>query len=138
MALGMKNHISGIRLPASGISFLCPLIDARRMEVYSALYDTGLKNVTDISARIIDSNSFNDDLKTSGILFAGNGASKCKPLLEHQKNAFFLENFTASAKFMVPLADEKWSRKQFEDMAYFEPFYLKDFIAGKPSVKGLT
>ncbi|MCK9421017.1 MAG: tRNA (adenosine(37)-N6)-threonylcarbamoyltransferase complex dimerization subunit type 1 TsaB [Bacteroidales bacterium] len=138
MAQGMKNHLSGIQYPASGISLICPMIDARRMEVYAAIYDSELNTVRETSAQIIDRTTFTEYLTNSAILFAGNGASKCKPFLEHHKNAVFIENFAASARFMVSFAEQRLTRKQFEDIAYFEPFYLKDFIPGKSKVKGLN
>ena len=144
MALGMKNHASAGRETQTGLSepppigFFCPLIDARRMEVYTAVYDTKMNPVKEAAAEIIQDTSFDDFLIHRRMVFAGSGAEKCKPLLEHRKNAFFIDNFTASAKFMAALAEDKWNRDQFENIAYFEPFYLKDFIAGKPRVKGLV
>lgn len=138
MAQGMKNYLSGIRHPASGVSLLCPMIDARRMEVYSAIYDDGLNTVREISAQIIDRTTFMEYLASSMVIFGGNGASKCKPFLDHFLNAVFIENFVASSRFMAPLAEYRFTRKQFENIAYFEPFYLKDFVPGKPKVKGLN
>ncbi len=144
MAMGMKKHASAGRETQTGlpepppIGLFCPLIDARRMEVYTAVYDTEMNPVKEVSAEIIHDKSFDNFLTHGRMVFAGSGAEKCKPLLEHHKNAFFIDNFTASAQFMAALAEDKWTRVQFEDIAYFEPFYLKDFIAGKPRVKGLV
>ena len=115
----------------------CPLIDARRMEVYCAIYDTSGKEIRKPEAEIITENSFAEYLDKNILVFAGDGALKCKPLLEHRPNAIFLNNFNASAKYMAVLAEEKFTKNKFEDLAYFEPFYLKDFVAGKPKVKGL-
>ncbi|MBN2175508.1 MAG: tRNA (adenosine(37)-N6)-threonylcarbamoyltransferase complex dimerization subunit type 1 TsaB [Bacteroidales bacterium] len=116
--------------------FYCPMIDARRMEVYSAVYDHNLTRIRETKAEIIDENSFSEYLFSNKIIFFGNGAAKCKNVLSHS-NALFVEDFEPSAIFMKPFAEEKFLEKHFEDVAYFEPFYLKDFIAGVPKVKGL-
>lgn len=116
---------------------LCPMIDARRMEVYAAVFDSFIKEIKATQAIIIDEQSFEDLLKDHKILFAGDGAPKCKQVLSHQRNAFFNDAFLPSARFMAPLAEQKFLRSEFEDTAYFEPFYLKDFVAGIPKVKGL-
>jgi tRNA threonylcarbamoyladenosine biosynthesis protein TsaB len=115
----------------------CPMIDARRMEVYSAVFDHGGKEVREVRAEIIDEFSFQEFLADNHVVFGGEGADKCKPLLADHPNALFLDGFQASARFMAPLVSEKFREKQFENLAYFEPFYLKDFVAGKPRVKGL-
>lgn len=143
MAAGMAGTPSASwRTP----SLFCPMIDARRMEVYCGLFLPGLHPgeeglhptpFREVRAEIITDTSFSEELKTHTIVFAGDGAEKCKPLLEHHPNAIFREGFQPSAKFMIPIAEEKFNRKQFEDVAYFEPFYLKDFIPGVPRVKGL-
>jgi tRNA threonylcarbamoyladenosine biosynthesis protein TsaB len=113
---------------------LCPMLDARRMEVYYAMYDQNGKQITDISARIIDENSFAEELKNNTIFFFGNGALKCKPALSHP-NAQFIEEVNASARFMPTLAENYFIQKKFENVAYFEPFYLKDFVATIPKNK---
>ncbi len=115
----------------------CPMIDARRMEVYAAVYDVHSKEIAPTKAMIIDENSFGDFLKTNKVCFAGDGADKCKPLLQHQANALFLENIFPSAANMASLAEARFNKGLFEDVAYFEPYYLKDFVAGIPKVKGL-
>lgn len=115
----------------------CPMIDARRMEVYTALFDDQNKEIEATSAKIIDENSFEKLLKNEIVYFGGDGAEKCKAVLSTNKNAKFLDDFRISAKDMIKLAFEKYQAKQFEDVAYFEPYYLKDFIAGIPKVKGL-
>lgn len=112
----------------SGIEFFCPMIDARRMEVYSALFDTTNKRVTEVEAVIVDSNSFQQPLQQGKVLFFGNGASKCASVITNQ-NAIFIDNFEPSARFMLPLALKAYKDEIFEDIAYFEPFYLKDFVA---------
>jgi tRNA threonylcarbamoyladenosine biosynthesis protein TsaB len=115
----------------------CPMIDARRMEVYSAIFDQSNKQVRKILAEVIDENSFTDLLQTNEVLFAGDGAGKCKDLLSISHKAHFLDDFVPSANYMAAIASDKFQKKDFEDVAYFEPFYLKDFIAGPPKVKGL-
>jgi tRNA threonylcarbamoyladenosine biosynthesis protein TsaB len=114
-----------------------PMIDARRMEVYCAVYDMNGKEVRPPSAEIITENSFADLFAGNFLVFAGDGAAKCKSLLEQNTGAYFPEDLNASAKFICELAEEKFISGKFEDTAYFEPFYLKDFVAGKPKVKGL-
>jgi tRNA threonylcarbamoyladenosine biosynthesis protein TsaB len=116
---------------------LCPMIDARRMEVYSGLYDLNLKPARDIRAEIITESSFAAELEQHQVWFFGDGADKCKPLLGNHPNARFIDDFQLSASFMVNLAEEKFNRSEFEDVVYFEPYYLKDFIPGIPKVKGL-
>ncbi|MBN2350838.1 MAG: tRNA (adenosine(37)-N6)-threonylcarbamoyltransferase complex dimerization subunit type 1 TsaB [Bacteroidales bacterium] len=110
---------------------LCPMIDARRMEVFTALYDWNLNKVSDIEAKIIDEKSFEKTLHKKQILFFGNGADKCRPYLNHP-NAGFLGNINPSAQYMSAIAESLFQRRSFEDVAYFEPFYLKDFIPTVP------
>jgi tRNA threonylcarbamoyladenosine biosynthesis protein TsaB len=112
----------------------CPMIDARRMEVYTALYNSKGEEVRQVSAEIIDENFLSDLLENHEILFYGNGADKCKNLITH-KNAIFKGPKTTSAEFMQMIAEEKFNIKQFEDVAYFEPFYLKNFVATIPKNK---
>ena len=117
----------------------CPMIDARRMEVYTALYNHKLEEVKKVEAKIITKDSFSEWFqKGKQIIFIGDGALKCKPLLSENQEAIFLEKeFLPSAAYMTRLAEEKYQKKEFEDVAYFEPYYLKDFIPGIPKVKGL-
>jgi tRNA threonylcarbamoyladenosine biosynthesis protein TsaB len=115
---------------------LCPMIDARRMEVYDALFDFGLNTIKAVSADIIDENSFANILKDNKIAFFGNGAEKCKNVLKHP-NARFLGNIYPKAANMMDLAEEAYKSKSFVDVAYFEPFYLKEFIATTPKNKVL-
>jgi len=114
----------------------CPMIDARRMEVYSAVFDSEIKVIRETKAEIIDENSFSEYLRKSKMIFFGDGAAKCKELISHP-NAEFNDDFIPSATHMKSFALEKFRKNQFEDVAYFEPFYLKDFIVGIPKVKGL-
>jgi len=108
------------------------MIDARRMEVYTALFDEKNQEVESISAKIIDENSFSAYLKENTIIFFGDGANKCEAILENNKNAIFSEKGLPSAKYINQLALEKFNNQEFEDVAYFEPYYLKDFIATTP------
>lgn len=112
----------------------CPMIDARRMEVYSSIYNSEGEQVEPITAKIIDENSYLEYLKKNKVLFFGNGASKCREKLTHP-NALFRGPLKASARFMLSFAEKKYNNREFEDVAYFEPFYLKDFIATVPKNK---
>jgi tRNA threonylcarbamoyladenosine biosynthesis protein TsaB len=105
---------------------LCPMIDARRMEVYTALFDSNVNMINQISAQIVDENTYVELLKTNKIIFFGNGAKKCKSLI-NSPNAIFVD-VKASAKGMIDVAAEKFANFDFADIAYFEPFYLKDFV----------
>jgi len=117
-------------------ALFCPMIDAKRMEVYTALFDSDNNEVRKIRADIIDENSFSEFLAKNKIYFFGNGAEKCKETIDHP-NAVFIDKGLPSAKNMLSISNEKFKNKLFEDVAYFEPFYLKDFIAGVSKVKGL-
>ena len=114
----------------------CPMLDARRMEVYYALYDPKNNEIKPTAAEIITPEFLENLLPDHKIILFGDGAEKCKAVINHG-NAMFIDNIFPSAAGMVELAFEKFSENQFEDVAYSEPFYLKDFIAGKPNVKGL-
>jgi len=113
---------------------LCPMIDARRMEVYTALFDMRMNTIKDTSAMIIDSHSFSKELNAHQVLFFGNGAFKLKGVIEHP-GARIIGDFVASARHMIPAAVEAYTNRTFEDTAYFEPFYLKDFVATTPKNK---
>jgi tRNA threonylcarbamoyladenosine biosynthesis protein TsaB len=137
MALGILEQIKLHEPQGRAPDLVCPMLDARRMEVYCAVYDQSLNEIFPVSAQIINSGSFSDLLGKSRILFAGEGAFKCKPFLGINQNSFFLDDFKLSARFLYPQANEKFIRGEYENPAYFEPCYLKDFVAGKPRVKGL-
>ena len=106
----------------------CPMIDARRMEVYTAIYDSNLNRTSDTRALIIDSNSFFEELKDNTIAFFGDGAAKCQSVIT-SPNARFIDNICPLAANMVTLAEEAYAAADFKDVAYFDPFYLKDFVA---------
>jgi tRNA threonylcarbamoyladenosine biosynthesis protein TsaB len=136
MAFGMIKMAAG-KIEKIADCLFCPMIDARRMEVYSAIFNFDLGKIRAVKAEIIDEQSFAEFLNQSKIVFAGDGAEKCKTPLSASQNAIFLDDFTPSANYLVSLANRKFNENDFENVAYFEPFYLKDFIAGPPKVKGL-
>ncbi len=120
---------------ASGLPpLLCPMIDARRMEVYSALFDASGTRIEPVTAKIVDAGTFANMLDKNPILFFGNGARKCRETIQHP-NALFAGPEKVSARFMIHQAEVKYKNNEFEDVAYFEPFYLKDFIATVPRNK---
>ena len=112
-------------------ALLCPMIDARRMEVYSAIYDRSLKLVRKTAADVIDENSYQEYLDKNPIYFFGNGTDKCKSTLKHT-NAHFIDQIVPLASQMFPLAEKAVALENYKDVAYFEPFYLKEFVATKP------
>lgn len=112
----------------------CPMIDARRMEVYCAVYDINKKEISETTASIIDENSFSHLLKSYKLFFSGSGAEKCKQIIKN-KNAYFLDQLAQSSVYMISLSEEAFSNSYFENVAYFEPFYLKDFITTVPKTK---
>lgn len=134
MAAGMKKASAHKGLPDNCL--LVPMIDARRMEVYSAVFDQNMNPVRETEAEVITADSYTGLRETSPLIIAGDGADKCKELLTGD-NIIYLDNFTTSARYMLEPAINAFNAGRFENVAYFEPFYLKDFIAGKPRVKGL-
>jgi tRNA threonylcarbamoyladenosine biosynthesis protein TsaB len=136
MAAGAIKGMESRGTPSHDI-LLCPMIDARRMEVYNGLFDLELKPAREIRAEIITESSFANELEKRQVWFFGDGAEKCKTILGNHPNARFIDDFQLSSSYMVDLAEEKYSRSEFEDVVYFEPYYLKDFIPGIPRVKGL-
>ncbi|MDR3047287.1 MAG: tRNA (adenosine(37)-N6)-threonylcarbamoyltransferase complex dimerization subunit type 1 TsaB [Bacteroidales bacterium] len=114
----------------------CPMIDARRMEVFYELYDHKQNLIKNTEAIIVEENTFSTLLKDHQVVFCGNGITKCKNLLITHSNAFF-SNAPLSASNMATVIYQQYIEKQFENIASFEPFYLKDYIAKKSVVKGL-
>lgn len=112
-------------------ALLCPMIDARRMEVYAQLFDRSLHEVRHIQADIVDGETYRQYLDQHPVYFFGNGAAKCMETINHP-NAHLIENVEPLAKWMFPLAEKKFLNEQYEDVAYFVPFYLKDFVAKMP------
>ena len=107
----------------------CPLLDARRMEVYCAVYDAHLKVVNSVEAKVVDEYFLEDVVRDAKVVLFGDGAAKCKPLLMKNENFIFIKSFT-SARFVSVIAEEKFTKGEFENLALFEPFYLKEFIPG--------
>ena len=112
-------------------ALLCPMLDARRMEVYAAIFDRSLREIRPTQADIVDENTYKVLLDRQPIYFFGNGAEKCKEVIRHP-NARFLADIHPLAKWMMPLAERKMMNGEYEDVAYFVPYYLKDFVAKMP------
>lgn len=112
-------------------ALLIPMIDARRMEVYAAVFDRALNTVRPVQADIIDENSYLEYLDEHPVCYFGDGAAKCRDILCHP-NAHFIADINPLAKNMFPLAEKAIAQEQYADVAYFEPFYLKDFVASTP------
>ncbi len=112
-------------------AILVPMIDARRMEVYSAFFNSEGEFTRDVKAEIIDESSYQDILENKQMIFFGDGSEKITEVIRH-KNAKFIPGYDPSAKDMIKIAETAFDKQHFEDVAYFEPFYLKDFIATVP------
>ena len=112
-------------------SVLVPMIDAKRMEVYSAFFNSKGEMVRDVKEEIIDEGSYLEVLKKQKVIFFGDGSEKIHDVIKHH-NAEFIKKINPSAKDMIELSEQMFKIKKFEDVAYFEPFYLKDFIATVP------
>lgn len=112
-------------------ALLCPMIDARRMEVYSAIYDRALNERRETRADIVDAGTYREYLDHHPVYFFGNGAAKCMETINHP-NARLIDGIDPLAKYMFPIAERKWVSEEFENVAYFVPYYLKDFVAKTP------
>lgn len=112
-------------------ALLCPMIDARRMEVYAGIYDRALHEVRPVGADVVDAETYKQWLDKHPVYFFGNGAAKCMETINHP-NAHLIEGIEPLAKWMQPLAERRLLNEQTEDVAYFEPFYLKDYVAKMP------
>lgn len=110
---------------------ICPMFDARRLEVYSAIFDSDLNTIEPTQAVVIDEGSYKQHLRNSKVLFIGPGANKCVDLITDNNATFNLE-IIVNSEGMTQLAEDAFQAGNFADLAYFEPFYLKDFIAGSP------
>ena len=139
MAYGFKDYkttrLQDYKLEPASI--LCPMIDARRMEVYSAFFNEQLERISETNAIIIDENSFMEMKQNNHLYLFGDGADKLVSLFENDENITVVEKFHCSAAYMAELADKAFKNNDFVDTAYFEPFYLKNFVPGMPKVKGL-
>ena len=118
-------------LVADDNALLCPMLDARRMEVYAQLFDRSLHEVRPIRADVVEPDTYKEYLDEHPVYFFGNGAKKCQDVISHP-NAHFISGIEALAKNMLPLAERRMAEERFEDVAYFVPFYLKDFVAKQP------
>lgn len=112
-------------------ALLCPMLDARRMEVYAQLFDRALHEVRPIHADVVEADTYQEWLDERPVYFFGDGAMKCRDVIQHP-NAHFLPDIEPLAKNMFPLAEKRIALEQFEDVAYFVPFYLKNFVAKLP------
>ena len=139
MAYGFKDYkttrLQDYKLESTDI--LCPMIDARRMEVYSAFFNEQLERISETNAIIIEENSFMEMKQNNHLYLFGDGADKLASLFENDENITVVEKFHCSAAYMAELADKAFKNNDFVDTAYFEPFYLKNFVPGMPKVKGL-
>ncbi len=138
MAYGALDHqsIQELARKHGKDLLLCPMLDARRMEVFSCFYSTEMIVVRKVSADVIDNDSYRGLLDKHHICFFGNGSHKCEEVLDHP-HAHFIQGLNPSAGQMIIPALGRFKQKQFEDVAYFEPFYLKDFVATIPKKKVL-
>lgn len=137
IAVGTLNALAHAAVERLGLDALyCPMLDARRMEVYTAVFDRRERPVRDIQAIIVDEHSFADLLSEGPVCFFGNGSDKARGVLTHP-NARFVGGVTTSALNMTALSEQKFAVRDFADVAYFEPFYLKDFVATTPKHKVL-
>ena len=117
--------------PEEEDALIVPMLDARRMEVYAEVLDRALKVVRPIQADIVDADTYMEYLDKHPVYFFGNGAAKCMETINHP-NAHLVEGIEPLAKNMAPLAEKRFVEGKFEDVAYFVPFYLKDFVAKMP------
>ena len=114
-------------------ALLCPMIDARRMEVYCAMLDQKLSYVEPVQAKVIDEESFRNVIIANTVVFFGEGADKCKEVIKHS-NAHFVSGVIPLASSLGEIGFKKWSKCDYEDLVSFEPFYLKDFLIRKPNL----
>jgi tRNA threonylcarbamoyladenosine biosynthesis protein TsaB len=136
MAAGV---ISGLR--ANGQSediLLCPMLDARRMEVYTAIFDVSGREVEPVSAKVVQEGVFDDRLHVGQVLFFGDGMPKCKSLLSAHANARFVDDYRISAADMIQPALQAYAAADFRENGLYEPFYFKEFVAGKGSVSPIA
>lgn len=112
-------------------ALLCPMIDARRMEVYAGIYDRALNPVREVGADVVDASTYREYLDARPVYFFGNGAAKCMEAIAHP-NARLIDGIEPLARWMFPLAEKRMANGVVEDVAYFVPFYLKDFVAKTP------
>lgn len=136
LAHGFLNRLAPGQQEEFNDALLCPMIDARRLEVYTAMFDMKGNSLSEITAEIIDESSFSQTLGQRKVLFFGNGSDKCKTVIKSD-NALFFSGFYPSAKDMSQLSQQEYLARNFKDVAYFEPHYLKEFVATTPKNKVL-
>jgi tRNA threonylcarbamoyladenosine biosynthesis protein TsaB len=136
IAVGTLNMMANgfINANPEYTGLICPMIDARRMEVFTAVFEASLNLVQEVTAKIIDEQSYIEQLAVNTVTFIGDGAEKCKAAISHANAQFSGENFN-SASNMSKMAFLAFTKGKFEDLAYFEPFYLKDFVLTTPKAK---
>lgn len=128
------NTLQAMALTVAGLYnnvLLCPMIDARRMEVYYLITNNNLEEIEPTRSQVIDENAYKDLLSKHDVVFFGNGLDKCKAILSKHSRAIFVDSVYPTAKSVGKLASEKYKSGQFENLAYFEPFYLKEFLTTK-------
>ena len=130
MTACMKEQLKQISIPDKNDILFCPMIDARRMEVYTAVYDPQLEEITSTKALVIDINSFTE-FRDNRLIFFGDGSSKIITVIDPTLNAEFIDDFIFNATGMLMQANHRFTLQQFEDLAYFEPYYLKEFVGNK-------
>lgn len=134
MTFGFFRKLKEIAENASATDLFCPMIDARRLEVYTAMFNKNGEFKSEIKAEIIHEQSFQDIFENHVVYFFGNGSDKCADILTHP-NARFIKGIYPSSLDMISLSQKSFQAKDFKDVAYFEPFYLKDFVATTPKNK---
>jgi len=134
MVLGFFRQHKEKTFATSDDTWYCPMVDARRLEVYTAFFNNQGMFTSEISAQIINEHSFEEILSKHMVYFFGNGSDKCSSIITHP-NARFIAGLNPSAQDMVALSQELYLKQEFKDIAYFEPFYLKDFVATTPKNK---
>lgn len=137
LALGSLDTLAlkAQKLASELDALICPMLDARRMEVYCEVFDSNLDSRMPIEAKIIENGAFEEILSEHKVIFLGDGAAKCRPILSQSSNAIILDNGLSSASDMGSALYAKFQKKDFEDLGSFEPFYLKSFVATKSKKK---
>ncbi|MDR1879203.1 MAG: tRNA (adenosine(37)-N6)-threonylcarbamoyltransferase complex dimerization subunit type 1 TsaB [Bacteroidales bacterium] len=132
----LQSMAWGAKTQYPDYNYYCPMIDARRMEVYSAVYDADMQTIQEVTNVVLYENTYSDFLKKDKLVFSGNALTKLQTVLSDNPNAVFAETKT-SARYLLALAYEQYINRNFADTAYFEPFYLKEFHAVLPKTKRL-
>jgi tRNA threonylcarbamoyladenosine biosynthesis protein TsaB len=131
MAYAVVSDLEKLGFVKKTTDLFAPMIDARRMEVYTGIFDANYEKQKPIEALVVDEHAFAEPLANSRVFYFGNGAAKCQSVLTNP-NAIFIDGITTSARHTAQLSWLKFEKNEFVDVAYFEPYYLKDFIATVP------